>query len=122
MQPYETVIVLSPSLAEEATKEVIAKFNKILTDNGAEIVHEDNWGLKTLAYPIQKNDKGYYYLIEFKAPGTLIQRLEIEYKRDERIIRFLTVSLDKHAIAYNQKKRSGAFKKDKSIEKEEVEK
>ncbi len=111
MQQYETVIILTPLLSEEISKEAIAKFRSILTEGGAEIVHEDNWGLKKLAYPIEKKSTGYYHLIEFKAPGELISKLEVEYKRDERVMRFLTIRLDKHAIAYNEKKRSGAFNK-----------
>ncbi|MVN92845.1 30S ribosomal protein S6 [Mucilaginibacter aquatilis] len=111
MQQYETVIILTPLLSDEAAKEAIAKFSKILTDNGAEIVQEDNWGLRKLAYPIQKKSTGYYHLTEFRAPGELINKLEIEFKRDERVMRFLTIALDKNAIAYNEKKRSGAFNK-----------
>jgi small subunit ribosomal protein S6 len=111
MQQYETVIILTPLLSEDAAKEVIAKFSKILKDNGAEIIQEDNWGLRKLAYPIQKKSTGYYHLTEFKAPGELINKLEIELRRDERVVRFLTIALDKHAIAYNEKKRSGAFNK-----------
>ncbi|MFC7526704.1 30S ribosomal protein S6 [Parapedobacter sp. GCM10030251] len=111
MQQYETVIILTPLLSEEVSKEAIAKFRSILTEGGAEIVHEDNWGLKKLAYPIDKKTTGFYHLIEFKAPGELISKLEVEYKRDERVMRFLTIKLDKHALAYNEKKRSGAFNK-----------
>ncbi|HCN85062.1 MAG TPA: 30S ribosomal protein S6, partial [Sphingobacteriaceae bacterium] len=73
----------------------------------------DNWGLRKLAYPIQKKTTGYYHLTEFKAPGEIINKLELEYKRDERIMRFLTVSLDKHAQLYNERKRGGAFNKKK---------
>lgn len=116
MQQYETVIVLTPLLSDEVAKEAVAKFRGILTDNGAEIIHEDNWGLKKLAYPIQKKTTGYYHLIEFKAPGELISKLEVEYKRDERVMRFLTVALDKHAVAYSEKKRSGAFRKQQTEE------
>jgi len=119
MQQYETVIILTPLLSDEAAKEVIAKFNKLMKDNGAEIIHEDNWGLKKLAYPIQKKTNGFYHLTEFKAPGEFINKLEVEYKRDERIMRFLTIALDKHALAYNEKKRSGAFNKKKSEKAEE---
>ena len=111
MQQYEIVIVLTPLLSEETAKEGIAKFSKILTDGGAEIVQEDNWGLRKLAYPIQKKSTGYYHLTEFKAPGDLINKLEVELRRDERVMRFLTIALDKHATAYNDKKRSGAFQK-----------
>ncbi len=119
MQQYETVIVLTPLLSDEVAKEAIAKFSKILTDNGAEIIQEDNWGLRKLAYPIQKKTTGYYHLTEFKAPGELINKLEVEFRRDERVLRFLTIALDKHAIAYNDKKRSGAFNK-KSAKAEEA--
>lgn len=111
MQQYETVIILTPLLSEEIVKETLDKFRNFLTENGAEIIHEDNWGLKKLAYPIEKKTTGFYHLTEFKAPGELINKLEVQYKRDERIMRFLTIALDKHAIAYNEKKRSGAFNK-----------
>ncbi|MFB5945009.1 30S ribosomal protein S6 [Albibacterium profundi] len=111
MQQYETVIILTPLLSEEVAKETITKFSTFLTENGAEIIHEDNWGLRKLAYPIEKKSTGFFHLTEFKAPGDLISKLELQYKRDERIMRFLTIALDKHAIAYNEKKRSGAFNK-----------
>jgi small subunit ribosomal protein S6 len=120
MQQYEIVIVLTPLLSEETAKEAIAKYSKFITDNGAEIVQEDNWGLRKLAYPIQKKTTGYYHLTEFRAPGELINKLEIELRRDERVLRFLTISLDKHAIAYNEKKRSGAFNQKKPVIKEEA--
>lgn len=104
---YETVFIVTPVLSEEQTKDAVAKFKAILTDNGAEIVHAYDMGLRKLAYQIQNKSTGFYQVFEFKAPPTLISTLEIEYKRDERILRFLTVSLDKHAVAYNEKKRKG---------------
>src|SRR6201990_3668957 len=120
MQKYEIVIVLTPFLSVDFAAEVSAKFSKILTDNGAEIVQEDNWGLRKLAYPIQKKTTGYYHLTEYRAPGDLINKLEIEFRRDERVLRFLTIALDKHAIAYNEKKRSGAFNQKKTVKAEEA--
>ena len=114
MQQYETVIILTPLLSVETAKEAVAKYTKLLTDGGAEIIQEDNWGLRKLAYPIQKKTTGYYHLTEFKAPGELINKLEVEYRRDERVLRFLTIALDKHATAYNDKKRSGAFNQKKT--------
>ncbi len=111
MNQYETVIVLTPLLSEEASKEALAKFKAILVDNGAEIIQEDNWGLRKLAYPIEKKSNGFFNLTEYKASGDLISKLELQLKRDERVLRFLTIRLDKHAIAYNEKKRSGAFNK-----------
>ncbi len=106
LKNYETVFIMTPVLSDELMKETVTKFKKILTDNGAILVHEGNWGLRKLAYPIQKKSTGFYYLIEFQAPGELINKLEVEYKRDERIMRFLTTVLDKHAVAYNIKKKT----------------
>ncbi len=105
---YETVFILTPVLSQDQLKEAVQKFKKILTDNGSEIVFENNWGLKKLAYSIQKKNTGFYYLVEFKADPDTIAKLELEYKRDERVLRFLTVALDKHAIAYNEKRRKMA--------------
>lgn len=110
---YETVFILTPVLSNEQMNEAVDKFRKILTENGAIVVYENNWGLRKLAYPIQKKNTGFYYLIEFKAAGELINKLELEYKRDERVMRFLTVALDKHAITYNDKKRKNAELKKK---------
>jgi small subunit ribosomal protein S6 len=87
-------------------KETVEKFVGILKEGGAKIVHEEDWGLKKLAYPIQKKSTGFYYLIEFEAEGNVIQKLETEYRRDEKIIRFLTFKNDKFAVAYSVKKRS----------------
>ncbi|MGE5318121.1 MAG: 30S ribosomal protein S6 [Chloroflexota bacterium] len=105
MKNYETVFIMTPVLSDEQMKEAVAKFQKLLKDKGAEIIHEDHWGLRKLAYPIQKKTSGFYHLIEFKSEGSLINDLEVAFKRDERILRFLSVSLDKHAVAYNEKKR-----------------
>lgn len=105
---YETVFIMTPVLSDDQMKETVSKYQKLLKDKGAEIVLENNWGLKKLAYPIQKKSTGFYYLIEFKAEGDIIKDVELAFKRDERIIRFLTVKLDKHAVAYNEKKRRKA--------------
>jgi small subunit ribosomal protein S6 len=105
---YETVFIVTPVLSDEQMMETVQKFKKILADNGAKVVHEDNWGLRKLAYPIQKKNTGFYYLIEYTAEGTLINKLETEFRRDERIMRFLTVSMDKDHIAYAEKKRKNA--------------
>lgn len=108
---YETVFILNPVLSQDQLNETVEKFKRILTDNGAKIVFENNWGLRKLAYPIQKKNTGFYYLIEFLSPGDVIAKVEVEYKRDERVMRFLTIALDKHAIAYNEKKRKNAAAK-----------
>ncbi|KPK86607.1 MAG: 30S ribosomal protein S6 [Bacteroides sp. SM23_62_1] len=115
MSHYETVFITTPVLSESQMKEAVEKFKAILSDNGAEIVHEENWGLRKLAYPIQKKSTGFYYLIEFKSEGSLIEKLETEYRRDERIIRFQTIKMDKYGVEYAEKKRSK-----KSVETEKV--
>ena len=120
VRQYETVFIVTPVLSDDQIKETVGKYQKLLKDNGAEIVDENNWGMRKLAYPIQKKTSGYYYLIEFRAEGDLIAKLETTYKRDERLLRFLTVSLDKFAIAYNEKKRAGGLKsQQKTQEKKE---
>ncbi|MBK7967597.1 MAG: 30S ribosomal protein S6 [Bacteroidetes bacterium] len=113
LKQYETVIILNPVLSQDQVTETVEKFKTILTDTGSVIAFENNWGLRKLAYPIQKKNTGFYYLIEFKSDGANIGKLELEYKRDERLMRFLTVSLDKHAVIYNEKKRKNAALKKK---------
>ena len=102
---YETVFIATPVLSENQMKEAVQKFKKVITDNEGEIVHEENWGLKKLAYPIQKKSTGFYYLVEFKGEGTIVEKLEIQFRRDERIIRFLTFKMEKFAVEYAEKKR-----------------
>lgn len=103
---YETVFILTPVLSEDQAKEAAKKFKKTITDLGGKVVHEENWGLRKLAYPIQKKTTGFYHLIEFSGSGEdIINTLEVTYKRDERILRFLTLALDKHALAYAEKRK-----------------
>ena len=108
MNQYETVFILTPVLSEDQMKEAVKKYEDHLAKAGAEIVHEEHWGMRKLAYPIQKKSTGFYQLIEYKAEGNVIADVETELKRDERVLRFLTVKLDKHAVAYNEKKRRKA--------------
>ena len=113
MRNYETVFILTPVLSDDQMKDAVGKFKKILTDNGAEIINDENWGLKKLAYPITHKKTGFYQLFEYKAEPTLIDVVETEFRRDEKVMRFLTTALDKHAIAYNEKRKGGAFNKKK---------
>ena len=111
IKQYETVFIATPVLSDTQMKEAVAKYTKLITDAGGEIVYEEDWGLKQLAYPIQHKTSGFYYLIEFKASPEFVANLEVQYKRDERILRFLTVALDKDAVAYAQKRRENKNKK-----------
>ncbi|MDR3268976.1 MAG: 30S ribosomal protein S6 [Tannerella sp.] len=105
MNNYETVFILTPVLSDAQMKEAVEKIKGILTAESAEIVNEENWGLRKLAYPIEKKTTGFYQLIEFKAnPGT-IAVLETQFRRDERVIRFLTFRQDKYALEYAEKRR-----------------
>lgn len=120
LKDYETVFILTPVLSETQMKDTVEKFKSVLKDSGAQIINEENWGLKKLAYTINHKTTGFYHLVEYKAPNTTVNTLEVEFKRDERVMRFLTVSLDKHAIEYNNKRRKGEFnKKEKVVEKTE---
>lgn len=106
IKQYETVFIATPVLSEAQMKEAVAKYVDYITEKGGEIVYQEDWGLRQLAYPIQKKTTGFYYLIEFKADTQLIDRLETQYRRDERIMRFLTFAMDKHAVAYAEKRRA----------------
>lgn len=97
---YETVFIVTPVLSAEQAKETVDKFKSLLLDAGAEMKNEEHWGLKKLAYPIQKKSTGFYQLFQYEVEGDFIAKLELAFKRDERIMRFLTVKLDKHAVAY----------------------
>ena len=117
LKQYETVFIATPVLSDAQMKEAVAKYTSFITSNGGEIVYEEDWGLKQLAYPIQHKTSGFYYLIEFKAEPEFVANLEIQYKRDERILRFLTVALDKDAIAYAEHRREmKAAKKNAPVE------
>lgn len=106
LNQYESVFIATPVLSDAQLKELVTKFSNFVAENGGEVIHEEDWGLKKLAYPIQKKSTGFYHLLEFKAAPTLIEKLETQYRRDERIIRFLTFRLDKYAAEYSEKRRN----------------
>lgn len=112
MNQYETVFIMTPVLSDQQMKETVEKFKGILTAAGAEIINEEEWGLKTMAYPIQKKSTGFYEFIEFKAEPEAIAKLEIAYRRDERVIRYLTVKNEKYAAEYAAKRRNKLNKKE----------
>jgi small subunit ribosomal protein S6 len=118
---YETVFILTPVLNESQVQETVEKFTQVLKENSADILSTEAWGLRKLAYPIQKKSTGYYFVVEFTAEsGALINTLELAFRRDERVIRFLTTVLDKHAVAYNQRRRNGEMNQQKAAKEEAV--
>ncbi len=106
MNHYETVFILNPVLSEDQIKETVKKYEDFLVSKGAEMISKENWGLKKLAYPIQNKKSGFYHLFEYTVEGTAVHELELAFKRDERFMRYLTVSLDKFAIAWAEKRRN----------------
>ena len=127
VKQYETVFIATPVLSDAQMKEAVAKYTDLIKANGGEVVYEEDWGLKQLAYPIQHKTSGFYYLIEFKAEPEFVATLETQYRRDERVIRYLTVALDKHAVAYAERRRNNKSKaaaapveEEKAAEAEEV--
>ena len=115
MNRYEIVLIINPVLSEVQVKETTSKLATLLKDSKAKIIHEENWGLKKLKYAIQKKKTGFYYMMEFEASGSILQDFEIEVKRDERILRWLTVRLDKYALEYAEvRKRRMVENKEKS--------
>ena len=114
MNQYETVFIVTPVLSDEQMKETVAKFRNLLTDNGAEILNEEAWGLKKMAYAIDKKSTGFYCLIEFKGEPSIVNTLETGYRRDEKVIRYMTVRLDKYAAQYAEKRRNKLGKKEEA--------
>ena len=110
MNQYETVFILTPVLSDDQMKEAV--FKDVLVKAGAEIISEENWGLKKLAYPIEKKSTGFYELVEFKAAPETIKKLEVAYRRDERVLRYLTVKMEKYAAEYAEKRRNNKSSKE----------
>ena len=106
MNIYETVFIMNPVLSDDQVKETVKKFVGYIKNNKGEITYEESWGLKKLKYAIQKKKTGFYYLIEFQADGKILNDFEVEFKRDERIIRWQTIRLDKFALEYAERRRT----------------
>jgi len=106
MNNYETVFILTPVLSDAQMKETVEKFKNLLKEKGAEIVNEEDWGLRKLAYNIDKKSTGFYTFLEFNAEPSVIETLEVNFRRDERVVRFLTVKQDKFAHEYALKRRN----------------
>jgi len=114
---YESVVVLTPVLSEKMMQEAVTNFEKLITENGGELIHKENWGLTKMAYPIQKKTTGFYQIFEFAAEpaAAIVDKLELAYRRDEQVLRYLCIKLDKHAVKYNERRRNGEFNKPKEV-------
>ncbi|HEY9362611.1 MAG TPA: 30S ribosomal protein S6 [Chitinophagaceae bacterium] len=107
MNNYELMVIFTPVLSDEEFKTALKKYTTFVTDNGGEIVAENPWGLKSLAYPVDKKTTGLYWVFEFRASSDFNEKLKIQLLRDEAVLRHLLCKLDKYAVEYNAKKRSG---------------
>jgi small subunit ribosomal protein S6 len=106
LQSYELMVIFTPVLAEDDFKAAQKKFADFVVSNEGKITHVNPWGLRGLAYPIEKKTTGMYMVMEFEAPTDVIAKLEVQLNRDETVMRHMVTKLDKHAVAYNLKKRT----------------
>ena len=106
MKNYETTFIITPVLSDKEVKETVSTYKQFIESNGGSIINEEAWGLRQLAYAIEKKTTGVYHNFEFKAEGPLIDTLELAFRRDENILRFLTIALDRYGVEYNEKKRA----------------
>ena len=115
---YESAIILTPVLSEAQMQEAVKSYRQLIVEQGGKIVGETNWGLSKLAYPIKKKSTGFYHFFEFEINPEFLKTLETAYSRDERVLRYMTTKLDKHAVIYNERKRKGEIAPAPKIEKE----
>ena len=116
MNNYELMVIFTPVLSEEEFKAAQKKYADLVTENGGEVLHSNPWGLKSLAYPIDKKTTGLYWVMEYKAPTSFNEKLKIQLLRDESQMRHMYTVLDKYAVDYNTKKRSGGrFTNEKTL-------
>ena len=107
MSNYELMVIFTPVLSEEEYKAAQKKYEALVKDNGGEVMHSKPWGLKSLAYPVAKKTTGLYWVMEYSAPTSFNEKLKIQLLRDESVMRHMFTVLDKYAVEYNAKKRSG---------------
>mgnify|MGYP003593533265 CR=1 FL=1 len=107
MNNYELMVIFTPVLSDDEFKAEQKKYAKLVTDAGGTIVAENPWGLKSLAYPIDKKTTGLYWVLEYTSSAEFNEKLKVQLLRDETVLRHMFNKLDKYAVEYNAKKRSG---------------
>ncbi len=116
MQNYELMVIFTPVLSDDEYKAAQKKFTTLVTENGGEVLHENPWGLKSLAYPIAKKTTGLYWVMEYTAPTNFNEKLKIQLLRDDNVMRHMFTALDKYAVEYNTRKRSGVASGTEKVE------
>ena len=107
MSNYELMVIFTPVLSEEEFKAAQKKYADFVTENGGNVIYSNPWGLKSLAYPVQKKTTGIYWVLEYESPSDFNEKLKIQLLRDEQVLRHMYTALDKYAVEYNARKRSG---------------
>ena len=107
MNNYELMVIFTPVLSEEGYKTAQKKYTDLVLENTGEVLHSNPWGLKSLAYPIAKKTTGLYWVMEYRAPSDFNEKLKIQLLRDDAVMRHMFTALDKYAVEYNAKRRSG---------------
>ena len=107
MNNYELMVIFTPVLSEDEFRSAQKKYSDFVTEHSGTVVHSNPWGLKSLAYPVQKKTTGIYWVLEYSAPSDFNEKLKIQILRDEQIMRHMITALDKYAVEYNSKRRSG---------------
>lgn len=116
MKNYEMMVIFTPVLSDDEFKAAQKRYADLITASGGEVVHSNPWGLKSLAYPIEKKTTGIYWVVEYKAPNDFNAKLNVQLHRDEQILRHMYITLDKYAVEYNEKKRSGVLSANENVE------
>ena len=121
MKNYEVNFIVSPVLSSDEISKTAQKYEAHIKEAGATIVHTSEMGLRQLAYPIKRKSSGVYYCVEFETPSAgFIDGMELLMRRDESILRFLTVKLNKYGVKYNKDKREGRIGKKREQVQEEI--
>ncbi|WP_185878153.1 30S ribosomal protein S6 [Blattabacterium cuenoti] len=112
---YESIMIITPILSDDQAKNTAREYQDYLIKKKGTIIHQEHWGLKKLAYSIHKKKSGCYHLLEFVLDPSLIYNFELKLKQDERILRFLTIKLNKYGVEYAEKRRKKLFKTDEKL-------
>ncbi|WP_185871391.1 30S ribosomal protein S6 [Blattabacterium cuenoti] len=115
LKHYENIIIITPILSDDQAKETAKEYENYIIQKKGKIIHQEHWGLKKLAYPIQKKQSGCYHLLEFLLESDWVSNLELKLRQDERILRFLTVKLNKYGIEYAEIRRKKLLKKNEEL-------
>jgi len=122
MRQYETTFIIDPILSGDEIRQTAQMYVDFLKAGKCEIVHFEETGALQLAYPIKKRTTGAYFWLEYQAPigSDVIEKMELAFRRDDNVLRYLTIKVDKHRAQFNVDKRAGKFDKKSAEENEDA--